>query len=53
MKKTAKNSARRLPYTKPALTVVEEKQLLELLGPAQSYGGGGKAMPLDTEWMRL
>lgn len=40
----------RKPYQKPSVTIVTEKELLELLGPAQGYGQ--TAMPLDSEWVR-
>lgn len=43
--------ANRKTYRKPAVRVIRETDLLELLGPAQGYVSG-KAMPLDTEWTR-
>ena len=48
--KMKKNQQRR-PYQKPSITRVTEHELLELLGPAQGYGGA-TSMPLDSEWVR-
>ena len=40
----------RRPYSKPAVTVLTERELLEAIGPAQGYGTS--SMPLDNEWSR-
>jgi hypothetical protein len=50
MQKAARKQPDRKPYSKPALTVVSEKEILEAIGPAQGYGDA--AMPLDSEWVR-
>ncbi len=46
MKQPKEKKAHRQAYEKPVVSVVHEKELLELLGPAQGYG----TMPLDLEW---
>ncbi len=43
---------KRKAYQKPAVTLITEGELLELLGPAQGYGGADSTMPLDSEWVR-
>lgn len=50
MDKKMQGSQQRRPYEKPAVTLVTEQELLELLGPAQGYGQ--TTMPLDSEWVR-
>jgi len=52
MGKTDFNKKPRKAYQKPALTLITESELLELLGPAQGYGGVDSTMPLDSEWVR-
>ncbi len=47
-----KQSKTRKAYLKPAVTLITERELLELLGPAQGYGGPDATMPLDSEWVR-
>ena len=47
MKQADKKATNRRTYEKPALKVVHEKELLELLGPAQGYGH----LSPDTEWL--
>ena len=42
----------RRAYEKPTVTLITERELLELLGPAQGYGGKDATMPLDSEWVR-
>lgn len=46
MKQAEKKTTHRTAYEKPTLKVVHEKELLELLGPAQGYGH----LSPDTEW---
>ena len=46
VQKTEKKSIERTAYEKPTLKVVHEKELLELLGPAQGYGH----LRHDNEW---
>lgn len=46
------HSKERKAYHKPSVTLITEQELLELLGPAQGYGGPDATMPLDSEWVR-
>jgi len=50
--KSRRDNQKRKTYQKPAVTLITERELLELLGPAQGYGGSDAAMPLDSEWVR-
>ncbi|MCZ6746037.1 MAG: hypothetical protein O7C74_02335 [Acidobacteria bacterium] len=42
----------RKAYQKPSVTPITERELLELLGPAQGYGKDDTTMTLASEWVR-
>lgn len=52
MNNSISSNKKRKAYQKPAVTLITESDLLELLGPAQGYGGLDATMPLDSEWVR-